>query len=121
VEILNERLTNTDSKYKQYSAKQTIITAGLQVDYTYSNDSYVSSQFTSRTAVMRVAGFVNHIVSKVSNTWQSATSWLRGGAKNTTPTPVPKPKLTSAKTLEASMDRRTVGRSRGMADLSTSM
>ncbi|KAG9692531.1 hypothetical protein KCU95_g7121, partial [Aureobasidium melanogenum] len=32
------------SKYKQYSSKQAIITNGLRVDYTYSNDTFTSSQ-----------------------------------------------------------------------------
>ena len=104
---------SSDSKYKQYAAKSAVITGGLQVDYTYSNDSYVSSQIATRAAVMRnMSDFVSRIMGKVSDTWRSATGWLRGGAKSTTaaePVYLPKPKPTFAENIGDSIDRRWVG------------
>jgi hypothetical protein len=104
-----KRLTSKGSKYKQYAAKTAVITGGLQVDYTYSNDSYVSSQIVTRVAVMRtMTDFVNRIIDKVSDTWHSATGWLRGGAKSTAAAEVylPKPKPTFAKNIGDTIDRR---------------
>ncbi|KAG9668420.1 hypothetical protein KCV03_g7906, partial [Aureobasidium melanogenum] len=68
------------SKYKQYSSKQAIITNGLRVDYTYSNDTFTSSQVVaaSRATVLSpVIDFMSRIAGKVSDTWRSATGWLR--------------------------------------------
>ncbi|KAH0400110.1 hypothetical protein KCU89_g5521, partial [Aureobasidium melanogenum] len=75
------------SKYKQYSSKQAIITNGLRVDYTYSNDTFTSSQVVaaSRATVLSpVIDFMSRIAGKVSDTWRSATGWLRGHPTNTT-------------------------------------
>ncbi|KAG9529421.1 hypothetical protein KCU93_g3476, partial [Aureobasidium melanogenum] len=75
------------SKYKQYSSKQAIITNGLRVDYTYSNDTFTSSQVAaaSRATVLSpVIDFMSRIAGKVSDTWRSATGWLRGHPTNTT-------------------------------------
>ena len=110
--LLHDGLTATDAKYKQYASKSAVITGGLQVDYTYSNDTFVSSQIASRAAVVRyMADFVNRIIDKVSNTWHSATGWLRGEVKSTTPAEVylPKPKATLGENIENTIDRRWVG------------
>ncbi|KAG9748703.1 hypothetical protein KCU73_g7019, partial [Aureobasidium melanogenum] len=75
------------SKYKQYSSKQAIITNGLRIDYTYSNDTFTSSQVVaaSRATVLSpVIEFMSRIAGKVSDTWRSATGWLRGHPTNTT-------------------------------------
>jgi hypothetical protein len=110
--ILNERLMNTGAKYKQYASKSAVITGGLQVDYTYSNDTYVSSQVVTRAAVVRaMADWVTRVIGKVSDTWRSATGWLRGGAKSTTAAEVylPKPKPTFAENFEDDYEKRWIG------------
>jgi hypothetical protein len=109
--ILIEVLTSTGAKYKQYASKTAVITGGLQVDYTYSNDTYVSSQIVTRVAVVRaMANWVNRVIDKVSDTWRSATGWLRGGAKSTTAAEVylPKPKPTFAEDFEDDYEKRWV-------------
>lgn len=105
-----ERLTSVGAKYKQYAAKTAVITGGLQVDYTYSNDSYVSGQvrYVSRTPT--VVDYVNRIISNVADAWRSATGWLRGGAKSTTEAAVysPKSKATFAENMGDTIERRWV-------------
>ncbi|KAG9856048.1 hypothetical protein KCU98_g1234, partial [Aureobasidium melanogenum] len=112
------------SKYKQYSSKQAIITNGLRVDYTYSNDTFTSSQVVvaSRAAVFSpVIDFMSRIADKVSDTWRSATGWLRGHPTSTTADEVylPKSTATFAENLGDAMDRRWVGGYGRHANLST--
>ncbi|KAK6000506.1 hypothetical protein QM012_003752 [Aureobasidium pullulans] len=111
------------SKYKQYSSKQAVITNGLRVDYTYSTDTFTSSQVAaSRVAVFNpVIDFMSRIAGKVSDIWRSATGWLRGHPTSTTADDVylPKSTATFAENLGDAIDRRWVGGYGRHANLST--
>ncbi|KAH0340539.1 hypothetical protein KCU81_g6806, partial [Aureobasidium melanogenum] len=114
------------SKYKQYSSKQAIITNGLRVDYTYSNDTFASSQVTTTTSsratvLSPVIDFMSRIADKVSDTWRSATGWLRGHPTSTTADEVylPKSTATFAENFGDTMDRRWIGGYGRHANMST--
>ncbi|THZ22932.1 hypothetical protein D6C91_03834 [Aureobasidium pullulans] len=101
-----------NSKFKQYSAKQAIITGGLQVDYSYSADTFTSGRVPSRVAMIgSMIGFVNRIVDNVSSSWRAATSWMRDKPSSTPSNEVyaPKPSVTFEANIEDSINRRWAG------------
>lgn len=115
---------STESKYKQYSSKQAIITNGLQVVYTYSSDTFSSGQVAParRAAVFSpVIDFMSRIAGKVPDTWRSGTGWLRGSTTSTAADDVylPKSTATFAENLGEAIDRRLVGGYGRHANLST--
>ncbi|THZ21862.1 hypothetical protein D6C89_06396 [Aureobasidium pullulans] len=101
-----------NSKFKQYSAKQAIITGGLQVDYSYSADTFTSGRVPSRVAMIGpMIDFVNRIVDNVSSSWRAATSWMRDKPSSTPSNEVyaPKPSVTFEANFEDSINRRWAG------------
>ncbi|THZ88427.1 hypothetical protein D6C84_00894 [Aureobasidium pullulans] len=101
-----------NSKFKQYSAKQAIITGGLQVDYSYSADTFTSGRVPSRVAMIGpMIAFVNRIVDNVSSSWRAATSWMRDKPLSTPSNEVyaPKPSVTFEANIEDSINRRWAG------------
>ncbi|TIA33675.1 hypothetical protein D6C78_07389 [Aureobasidium pullulans] len=101
-----------NSKFKQYSAKQAIITGGLQVDYSYSADTFTSGRVPSRVAMIGpMIDFVNRIVDNVSSSWRAATSWMRDKPSSTPSNEVyaPKPSVTFEANVEDSINRRWAG------------
>ncbi|THX02348.1 hypothetical protein D6D13_08403 [Aureobasidium pullulans] len=101
-----------NSKFKQYSARQAIITGGLQVDYSYSVDTFTSGRVPSRVAMIGpMIDFVNRIVDNVSSSWRAATSWMQDKPSSTPSNEVyaPKPSVTFEANIEDSINRRWAG------------